>query len=142
VFPTKDKAQKSQNSNSPRTRRLRQSNLSTFVPFALAIAALTAPKLPTLTAAENDASLVARVKQALPDSPGACVLAIDNGQVIFKQGFGVADVQSNEPCTPATNFRMASVSKQFTATAVLRLIDRHKLSLEDTHDKFFPGFPE
>jgi CubicO group peptidase (beta-lactamase class C family) len=123
-------------------RRLRQPFSTTFVPFALAVAALTVPKLPALTAAENDASLVARVKQALPDSPGACVLAIDNGQIIFKQGFGVADVQSKEPCTPATNFRMASVSKQFTATAVMLLVDRGKLSLNDTLDKFFPGFPK
>jgi CubicO group peptidase (beta-lactamase class C family) len=86
--------------------------------------------------------LAARVKRALPDSPGACVLAIDNGQVVFKQAFGVADIESSEPCTPATNFRMASVSKQFTATAVMLLVDRGKLSLNDTLDKFFPGFPK
>jgi CubicO group peptidase (beta-lactamase class C family) len=92
--------------------------------------------------AEGSAELIAKVKEALPDSPGACVLAIDHGEVVLKHGFGVADVESGDPCTPATNFRMASVSKQFTATAVLMLVDRRRLSLDDTLDQFFPGFPK
>ena len=46
------------------------------------------------------------------------------------------------PCTPETNFRMASVSKQFTAAAIMLLVDRRKLSLDDKLTKFFPGFPE
>ena len=87
-------------------------------------------------------ALRAKVEQALPKSIGACVLAIDGGNVILKEGFGRADVESAEPCTPATNFRMASVSKQFTATAVLLLVDRGKLSLDDTLDEFFPGGPK
>jgi CubicO group peptidase (beta-lactamase class C family) len=103
---------------------------------------LTVPKLPELSAAESDPALAGRVKQALPESPGACVLAIDHGKVVLEEGFGVADVESGDPCTPAANFRMASVSKQFTATAVLMLVDRGKLSLDDTLDKFFPGFPK
>jgi len=86
--------------------------------------------------------LVKRVVAALPDSPGACVLAVDNGEVIFQQAFGVTNVDSKVPCTPRTNFRMASFSKQFTATAILLLVDQGKLSLDDTLDKFFPGFPE
>ena len=98
----------------------------------------------SLAARADDASAVlrAKVEQALPKSIGACVLAIDGGEVIFKEGFGRADVESAEPCTPATNFRMTSVSKQFTATAVLLLVDRGKLSLDDTLDKFFPGGPK
>ena len=93
-------------------------------------------------AADSPASLRAKVEKALPKSIGACVLVIDSGEVVFNEGFGRADVQSAEPCTPATNFRMASVSKQFTATAVLMLADRGKLSLDDTLDKFFPGGPK
>ena len=90
----------------------------------------------------DDPSLRAKVERALPKSIGACVLAIDDGEVIFKEGFGLADVESREPCTPATNFRMASVSKQFTALAVLLLVDRGKLSLDDTLDEFFVGGPK
>lgn len=85
--------------------------------------------------------LVKQVEAALPASPGACVLAVDGGEIVFAHGFGLADVENNVPCTPQTNFRMASVSKQFTAAAILLLVDRGKLSLDDTLDKFFPGFP-
>lgn len=67
-------------------------------------------------------------------------MAIDHGKLVFEHASGLADVESKTPCTPATNFRMASVSKQFTATAVMLLVDRGKLSLGDTLDKFFPAF--
>ncbi len=104
----------------------------------LAIAALISP---IIADADDVTDLRTKVEQVLPKSIGACVLAIDGGEVIFKAGFGRADVESAEPCTPATNFRMASVSKQFTATAVLLLVDRGRLSLDDTLGKFFPGGP-
>jgi CubicO group peptidase (beta-lactamase class C family) len=92
--------------------------------------------------AEAPAELKAKVERALPKSLGACVLAIDRGKVILKDGFGLADVESRDPCTPATNFRMASVSKQFTAMAVMLLVDRGKLELDGTLDTFFPGGPK
>jgi CubicO group peptidase (beta-lactamase class C family) len=62
--------------------------------------------------------------------------------LVFEHANGLADIEGKSPCTPATNFRMASVSKQFTATAVMLLVDRGKLSIDDTLAKFFPGFPE
>jgi CubicO group peptidase (beta-lactamase class C family) len=97
--------------------------------------------LPT-AAADPSPKLVKQVEAALPDSPGACILAVDNGEVVFQKGFGVANVDTKAPCTPQTNFRMASVSKQFTATAIMMLVDQGKLSLDDTLDKFFPSFPD
>lgn len=97
---------------------------------------------PRVAHASDAAALRARVEAALPKSLGACVLAIDGGEVILNAGFGLAAIDSAEPCTPATNFRMASVSKQFTATAVLMLVDQGKLSLGDTLDRFFPGGPQ
>jgi CubicO group peptidase (beta-lactamase class C family) len=104
-----------------------------------AIAAVSA----TLVAmAQDPADLVLQVEAALPPHIGACVLAIDGGQTVFEHAYGVADVESGAPCTPATNFRMASVSKQFTAAAVLLLVDRGQLSLDDRLTKFFPGFPK
>jgi len=125
------------------TAPLGLSTMSTWTLQAAAIIAISVATTPAdVAAAEASAHLIAKVTNALPDSPGACVLAIDHGQVVFKQAFGVADIQSHDPCTCATNFRMASVSKQFTATAVLLLADRGKLSLDDTLDKFFPGFPK
>jgi CubicO group peptidase (beta-lactamase class C family) len=138
-----------ENGQTPVRRRPQKGILSPKMRFATKCAAgalclfMMSTQLVPFAAAETASpELIARVQKALPESPGACVLAIDHGKVVMKHGFGLADIQSHEPCTPATNFRMASVSKQFTATAVLLLVDRGKLSLDDTLDEFFPGFPK
>jgi CubicO group peptidase (beta-lactamase class C family) len=113
--------------------------------LAAAIFAVSlAPAMPTALAQFPVPSpeLIKRVEDALPDCPGASVLAIDDGKVVFRHSYGLADVENNVPCTPTTNFRMASVSKQFTATAILMLVDRELISLDDTLTKFFPDFPE
>jgi CubicO group peptidase (beta-lactamase class C family) len=96
----------------------------------------------TAARAHDEAELIQQVEAALPPHIGACVMAIDDGEVMFEQAYGLADVENKTPCTVETNYRMASVSKQFTATAVMLLVDRGKLSLDDTLAKFFPGFPE
>jgi CubicO group peptidase (beta-lactamase class C family) len=90
----------------------------------------------------GDDQLAAKVERLLPPHVGACVLAMVDDQVVFRQGYGLADVETGRECTPETNFRMASVSKQFTAAAVMRLVEQGLLSLDDTLDKFFPGFPD
>jgi CubicO group peptidase (beta-lactamase class C family) len=90
----------------------------------------------------EDAKRVRAVEAVLPKHLGVCVMVMERGEVVFEYASGYADIESKAACTPATNFRMASVSKQFTATAVMLLIDRGKLALDDTLDKFFPGFPE
>ncbi len=82
------------------------------------------------------------IRERLPEPEvGACVLVIDGGETVFKQGFGVASLESNMPCTPATNFRMGSVSKQFTATAILLLVDQGKLGLDTTLGDVFHESP-
>jgi CubicO group peptidase (beta-lactamase class C family) len=91
--------------------------------------------------ANEDPQLAAKVEAALPPHSGACVLAINGGEVVFEHAYGLADVQGKTACTPETNFRLASVSKQFTAAAVMVLVDRGKISLDDRLTKFFPGFP-
>jgi len=77
-----------------------------------------------------------------PDAPGASVMIIRNGAVVFGKGYGLADLETRSPCSTNTNFRLASVSKQFTAMAVLMLAERKKLSLDETLPAFFPEFPE
>ncbi len=76
-----------------------------------------------------------------PDSPGAAVIVIKDGKALFAKGYGLADLEKKIPCTTNTNFRLASVTKQFTAMAVLILAEQGKLSLEDRLPKFFPEFP-
>src|SRR5262245_35349762 len=92
--------------------------------------------------ASESSQLVQAVEAALPPHVGGCVMAMDHGKVVFEHAGGLADVESKTACKPTTNFRIASVSKQFTATAIMLLVDRGKLSLDDRLTKFFPGFPE
>jgi CubicO group peptidase (beta-lactamase class C family) len=76
-----------------------------------------------------------------PNTPGASVLVMQDGKVLFHKGYGFADLEKHIPCTPDTDFRLASVSKQFTAMAVLLLLEQHKLKLDETLLDFFPEFP-
>jgi CubicO group peptidase (beta-lactamase class C family) len=75
------------------------------------------------------------------DAPAASVLVIQNAKTRFKKSYGLAELETRRRATPRTNYRLASVSKQFTATAVLLLADRGQLSLDDTLPKFFPEIP-
>src|SRR4051812_2824084 len=74
--------------------------------------------------------------------PGAAVMVIRDGQPIFAKAYGMADVEKKVPCTTSTNFRLASVTKQFTAMGIMILAERGKLSLDDKITKFFAGFPK
>lgn len=76
-----------------------------------------------------------------PSAPGASVLVMKDDSIVFKKGYGVADIESGTPVTTATNFRLASVSKQFTAMAVMLLAERGALSYDDSITRFFPDFP-
>ena len=76
------------------------------------------------------------------DVPGAAVMVIRNGKPILAKGYGLADLEKKIPCTTDTNFRLASLTKQFTAMAVLILVEQGRFSLEDRLPKFFPEFPQ
>ena len=72
------------------------------------------------------------------NEPGAAVLVAYKGEMLIGKGYGLRDLENKEPITTSTNFRMASISKQFTALCVLSLIDKGLLSLDDPIDKFWP----
>jgi CubicO group peptidase (beta-lactamase class C family) len=74
-------------------------------------------------------------------SPGAAVLVSQNGQVLFSKGYGFASLEPNVPITPQTKFRIGSITKQFTAAAILRLQEQGKLSVNDPLSKFIPDYP-
>ncbi|MEO8448155.1 MAG: serine hydrolase domain-containing protein [Gemmatimonadota bacterium] len=74
-------------------------------------------------------------------TPGFAVLVWQNGAVVLAKGYGLASVEHRVPITPDTPFLLGSVSKQFTATAIMILADRGKLSYDDRLSKFFPDFP-
>src|SRR5437773_7832357 len=75
------------------------------------------------------------------EAPGAAVIVIKEGKPLFAKGYGLADLEKKIPCTTNTNFRLASVTKQFTAMAVLILAAEGQPSLEYHLPKFFPQVP-
>ena len=104
---------------------------------------LTAVLAPTLLAAQSPSARVdSLLKARFADTgPGAAVMVISNGKVVHQRGYGYADIERKTPITATTTFDLASVSKQFTAMAIMMLAERGKLSIDDTLSKFFPELP-
>src|SRR5690348_14785242 len=73
-----------------------------------------------------------------PGSPGAAVAVVKSGEIVYKHGYGLANLEYDIPITPATVFHVASVSKQFTAMAILLLEQQGRLSLDDDIRKYLP----
>jgi len=76
------------------------------------------------------------------DSPGAAVAIIKDGSVVYKRGYGSANLEYNVAITPSTIFHVASISKQFTAFAIAMLAEQGKLSLDDEIQKYLPEVPD
>jgi|SRR5579863_4817813 len=98
--------------------------------------------LPGLLAAQSPAAIDALFADYNhPDVPGASLIVIRDGKVLYRHAYGMADLESHTAATTATNYRLASVTKQFNAMAILMLAERGKLSLDDPLTKFFPDYP-
>lgn len=74
-------------------------------------------------------------------APGVAVLVVQDGRTVFERGYGLADLRTKRPIDAATNFRLASLTKSFTAAAVVLLVREGRLGYEDTLVDLFPGFP-
>ncbi|MCB0405829.1 MAG: beta-lactamase family protein [Bdellovibrionales bacterium] len=75
-----------------------------------------------------------------PQVPGAAVLVLHNGQLLYQKAYGLAELETDRAVKESTNFRMASVSKQFTALSTLVLVDKKLLDLDETLQDVFPDF--
>jgi CubicO group peptidase (beta-lactamase class C family) len=73
--------------------------------------------------------------------PGGVVLVTQKGRIIYKKSFGLANVELNVPMKDEMVFNIASITKQFTAVAVLQLMEQGKLSLQDEITKYLPDYP-
>ncbi len=82
-----------------------------------------------------------RAEMAKQHIPGLALLVSRGGQVIRAQGYGFANVELQVPVKPETIFQSGSVGKQFTATAVMMLVEEGKIGLEDPLTKYFPDAP-
>src|SRR5215475_13680068 len=79
---------------------------------------------------------------AIDKTPGLAVLVKKDGRVVFERGYGVKELRTGSKIDTKTNFRLASVTKQFTAMAVMLLLHDKKLKYETTLGEVFPEFPE
>ena len=68
------------------------------------------------------------------------VLVAENGKVIYKKGFGKANMEWNIPNTPDTRFRLGSITKQFTATLILQLVEQGKIKLDGKITDYLPDY--
>lgn len=109
-------------------------------PFKLIGAGLMLLPLAAAGRADNryDAALAGYFK---PGSPGAVVLVAKNGNTVFRKAYGMADIGGKRALEPAAQLRIGSITKQFTATAIMMLAEEGKLSLDDEIRKHLPGFP-
>ncbi len=75
------------------------------------------------------------------EETGATVLVARKGEVIYKKAFGMANLELNVPMKFDNVFRIGSITKQFTAVAILQLMEQGKLGLQDEITKFIPDYP-
>jgi CubicO group peptidase (beta-lactamase class C family) len=78
---------------------------------------------------------------AKPGAPGASVVVVRDGRILLERAYGLADVEAHVRATPRTDYRLASLTKEFTATAVMLLADEGKLSFDDPVSRWLPGLP-
>lgn len=124
---------------------------------ALAILFLPGPSAPRLTvgghpsrqdAASREPADVSRIDEIVRGEmerqkvPGVAVAVIRGNTVLLAKGYGEANVEHRVPVTPDTIFQSGSVGKQFTAAAVMLMVEDGKLALDDPLTKFFPNAPE
>ena len=106
-----------------------------------ALLAVTLMFCGTSGAADQATSVDAMMARYQGNVPGASLLVIKDGKAVLKRGYGFGNLEKHEAATPETNYRLASVSKQFTAAAILLLAERGKLSLDDHARHWLPELP-
>ena len=101
----------------------------------LSVAALPAPTV-------DQINRIADAWISSGKSVGVAIVIAQGPNVVYASGFGVQRLPSGPPVTAKTPFRIGSVTKQFTAAAILRLAEQRRLSLSDRLSKYFPTFPD
>ncbi|MGH7607565.1 MAG: serine hydrolase domain-containing protein [Gemmatimonadales bacterium] len=96
---------------------------------------------PRWSAARARAHALACEKLA-PNIPGFAIAVAVDGQLVWSEAFGYADLEARRPATPTTQFRIGSVSKPLTADAIAHLYESGKLDLDAPVQRYVPTFPE
>ncbi|RFS18452.1 serine hydrolase [Emticicia sp. C21] len=108
---------------------------------------LLSAAIPCASQANITSEIVADIELLLKEydrknKPGLTVGIIKDGNLVFQQGYGMANIAKKIPNAPDVSYEIASVSKQFTAAAIVSLIQKKQLSFEDDIHKYLPDFPD
>ena len=106
---------------------------------------------PVQVAAQNKSSLTADkitkienlilAEMSQSKIPGLSIAVVSDNQLRYVKGFGMADLENSTPAKPVTVYRLGSLSKTITATAVMQLAEKGKLDLDAPIQKYCPAFP-
>ncbi len=107
---------------------------------ALVSACIAFPKPPTDSAIAAAADRLAAEALTMPGAAGLSVAVARNGKVIHSKGYGLAEVEHNVKANGDSMFRMGSITKQFTAAAIMRLVEQGKLGLDDPITQYLPTY--
>jgi CubicO group peptidase (beta-lactamase class C family) len=122
----------------------RRAALAAFAAGALAPAALAAPKKPAKASPPGPWADAERLAQKIVDgrlSPGVSICVTRHGKTIYDRCAGLANLETGTPMTARSVSRIGSITKQFTATAILLLAEDGKLSIDDALAVYLPEFP-
>jgi CubicO group peptidase (beta-lactamase class C family) len=121
---------------------MKQGRLAARVAAGIVVALLAGPASAVAQRPDTAAidAIFARFNR--PGSPGCALGITHDGRTVFQKGYGYANLDWDIPITAATVFYAGSVSKQFTATSIVLLAERGKLSLDDPITKFIPELPD
>jgi CubicO group peptidase (beta-lactamase class C family) len=97
--------------------------------------------VPVASAADDAVDTYVLAEMARQKIPGVAVLIVKGGAVVKQRGYGLANVEHGVPVKADTIFQTGSVGKQFTATAVMLLVEDGRLALDDSIRKYFPEAP-
>jgi CubicO group peptidase (beta-lactamase class C family) len=92
-------------------------------------------------AAEDPPAAVEALFASMSHTPGAAVLVARDGKILLSRGYGLADMAGAVPIRPETRFNIASISKPFTALAILKLREEGKVRLDDALAVYLPKLP-
>lgn len=106
--------------------------------LAVGVPALGEPEGPALPASVDRAAGELMAKQHVP---GVAVAVVKHGAIVYEHGYGYADLSGKVPVTVDTRFEIGSITKQFTAAAIMQLVRAGKLSLDDRLGTFITEYP-
>jgi CubicO group peptidase (beta-lactamase class C family) len=76
-----------------------------------------------------------------PQHPGAALLVVDHNEIVYRKSYGLADLETKRPITADTSFYLGSISKPFTALAIMLMAEDGRVSYDDRLSAFFPQLP-